>query len=321
MDQQQSGAQSSNSQQTGSAAGGSDQANVGTAQIPIPAAPQSAPINSKNRVPHFLQRLTINEFLTLVVAAVACAASVQSCRVTADNSDTLNAIGQLTNLTAATAREADSIGNEVDSVRTEAQATRDLVPLAGKSAGAAIASVRPQADNFALDERPIISLAQTPIGTDAFPEYVPAYKQWMWNYTTKNYGKTTAFKISSIEGLSVNGKPFFEVRRVETEQVPTDSSWSTAFYPDDTAPTAKYTPVIMRVHIVYFDAANRRYEKYACLANRPQPGVFGECIYADTLKIGVDPRSPTLSRKAVAISESASITLRTPHTGERHRRR
>jgi hypothetical protein len=96
--------------------------------------PESSDEQRKGGIRGFLQRLTVNEGLTLLVAFATLGVSVRSCQISADQSEMTKAIATLSTLAEQTKRQADVQGDQLNQMAAETNALNEQAGSANQQA-------------------------------------------------------------------------------------------------------------------------------------------------------------------------------------------
>lgn len=241
----------------------------------------------------FNQRATLGlGVVSLIVAIAGLITAIVAAKNAADTTQLQNAVERLADLAQQAHRQVSATRREVKALQEQASATSKLVEPAQRSASAAVSGVRQQAQDFAIDQRPLVGEDFSQPGFDHNPRYDPTLRMFMWSYGYKNLGKGLAFDVSVEERLSVYGRPSFVTYRKSSELLPSEPRWSTALYPlrdADNAPAATNPKYVLSVNIRYKDGSGRPYTKFIC-RQRLASGADGNCTKGISRALGTDRR-------------------------------
>lgn len=168
--------------------------------------PQSDGQDRSRNARRLLQRLTLSEWLTLLVGVGTLAVSILAWRTAADTSDLKDAVRGLAALAGQTKRQADATNAELEIFRRQAESTAAMVTPAQRSADAAVRQLQLQQDAFVATERPRITLA--PVAKPIPPGPYQSNGRIWWAYALINTGKTPAVDLYNVQYMRLDDNSF-----------------------------------------------------------------------------------------------------------------
>jgi hypothetical protein len=239
---------------------------------------------------------------TTVVALGSLAVAMVSCQNSVSSLQMANAIGRLTDVVSAQQDQVNGIANETVALDNEASATSDearqtsaLVNAAQDSARYANLGLQQNERNFRASERPIID-QEVDASNDkiryGFVHDALSPGELDWNFSIKNYGRTTAANIRTIKCGSVLRRPL----RCDTGMLPDvtitpgNDLWASVQFP---GPIPSGVPgnllsAVVVVVVRYTDLAGTPYEMHSCDAVAPNTSVQKCAIPKAVQVLGVD---------------------------------
>lgn len=221
------------------------------------------------------RRISFNQIVTLTLAASSLAVATLVYLQSLDNSDMRSAIEQIAYLGKQNYRQANAIRRQVRELTRQTGEMKlqsaALSSTAGSTfslAGVSAAEMRQRDLQFSLEQRPIVrwdpesDASKDPLSDDKI------FGSFKWNYGFKNVGKSTAYNVVMVEGISLSDGQFHEnVRLVGQELGPNATGWSTAVIKvaPSQLPLNPATEPVLRVTFYYSDVLKKRWKTMFCL--------------------------------------------------------
>jgi hypothetical protein len=209
------------------------------------------------------------------------------------------AIDRLTQLGQQTFRQANAAQHQLTELRRQTEEmgrqTGALSSTATSTtvlAGATVEQLSQRDRQFSLEQQPDVRWDPESSASRDFLSDDPRRGIVLWSYGIKNFGKSAAHDLVSVEGISLFGRPFAESRRPGARRFgPGATAWSTAVYPigSKNLPIPLNAMPVLRVVFTYRDASGRKYSQMLCHRLDPPNGAPREC---DTEPVAKLPGRP-----------------------------